>query len=299
MKKRSLKVKAVMAVMVCLILTLGVAVTAYCDIDESAYDGEVQRAESSSSESSDSSSSSESSSPAPSSSESSSSESSHSDDSSSSSSDNWNVLEWEQQANQPQVAPQVTQPAVDLAALAALQAQQAAQAAQAQTSQKKAAPASKKQEAKPVAVFTKSADGSYDDVSSLFKSKDIDMFESSDRSIAYMNGSNLVPRKSGQVYIIAKRRTGKAKYDYQPVEKVLVKVDVPTLQDASTSKSSYDATKMMDSFGDTKIVAWKSSRPEVATIDEQGKATATGTGTVLITATDADGNKYRGRLTFK
>lgn len=296
MKKRSFKVKAVMAVMVCLILTLGVAVTAYCDIDESAYDGEVQRAESSSSESSDSSSSSESSSPAPSSSsESSSSESSHSDDSSSSSSDNWNVLEWEQQANQPQVAPQVTQPTVDLAALAALQAQQAVQA---QTSQK-AAPASKKQEAKPVAVFTKSADGSYDDVSSLFKSKDIDLFESSDRSIAYMNGSNLVPRKSGQVYIIAKRRTGKAKYDYQPIEKVLVKVDVPTLQDASTSKSSYDATKMMDSFGDTKIVAWKSSRPEVATIDEQGKATATGTGTVLITATDQNGNKYRGRLTFK
>lgn len=291
MKKRSFKVKTVMAVLICFMLTLSVAVTAYCDIDESADGGEVQRAESSSSESSDSSSSSESSS-----SESSSSESSHSDDSSSSSSDNWNVLEWEQQANQPQVAPQVTQPAVDLAALAALQAQQAAQA---QTSQKKAAPASKKQEAKPVAVFTKSADGSYDDVSSLFKSKDIDLFESSDRSIAYMNGSNLVPRKSGQVYIIAKRRTGKAKYDYQPVEKVLVKVDVPTLQDASTSKSSYDATKMMDSFGDTKIVAWKSSRPEVATIDEQGKATATGTGTVLITATDADGNKYRGRLTFK
>ena len=184
MKKRSFKVKAVMAVMVCLILTLGVAVTAYCDIDESADGGEVQRAESSSNESSDSSSSSESSSPAPSSSDSSSSESSHLDDASSSSSDNWNVLEWEQQANQPQVAPQVTQPAVDLAALAALQAQQAAQA---QTSQK-AAPASKKQETKPVAVFTKSADGSYDDVSSLFKSKDIDKFESSDRSIAYMNG---------------------------------------------------------------------------------------------------------------
>lgn len=296
MKKRSFK--AVMAVILCFMLTLGVAVTAYCDIDESADGGEVQRADSSSSESSDSSSSSESSSPAPSSSESSSSESSHSDDSSSSSSDNWNVLEWEQQANQPQAAPQATQPAVDLAALAALQAQQAAQAAQAQT-QKKAAPASKKQGAKPVAVFTKSADGSYDDVSSLFKSKDIDLFESSDRSIAYMNGSNLVPRKSGQVYIIAKRRTSKAKYDYQPVEKVLVKVDVPTLQDASTSKSSYDATKMMDSFGDTEIVAWKSSRPEVATIDEQGKVTATGTGTVLITATDADGNKYRGRLTFK
>ncbi len=295
MKKRSFK--AVMAVMVCLILTLGVTVTAYCDFDESAIDGDVQRVDSSSSsESSGSSSSSESSSPAPSSSESSSSESSHSDDSSSSSSDNWNVLEWEQQANQPQVSPQVTQPAVDLAALAALQAQQAAQA---QTSQKKAAPASKKQEAKPVAVFTKSADGSYDDVSSLFKSKDIDLFESSDRSIAYMNGSNLVPRKSGQVYIIAKRRTDKAKYDYQPVEKVLVKVDVPTLQDAYTSKSSYDATKMMDSFGDTKIVAWKSSRPEVATIDEQGKVTATGTGTVLITGTDADGNIYRGRLTFK
>ena len=296
MKKRSFKVKAVMAVIVCLILTLGVTVTAYCGFDESAVGGDVQRDDSSSSsESSDSSSSSESSSPAPSSSESSSSESSHSDDSSSSSSDNWNVLEWEQQANQPQVAPQVTQPAVDLAALAALQAQQAAQA----QTQKKAAPASKKQGTKPVAVFTKSADGSYDDVSSLFKSKDIDLFESSDRSIAYMNGSNLVPRKSGQVYIIAKRRTGKAKYDYQPVEKVLVKIDVPTLQDASTSKSSYDATKMMDSFGDTKIVAWKSSRPEVATIDEQGKVAATGTGTVLITATDQNGNKYRGRLTFK
>ena len=91
---------------------------------------------------------------------------------------------------------------------------------------------------------------------------------------------------SGSASIVV-RQSGK-KGKYVAVESVTLTPSSLTLTEGETSKLT---AIVSPSNASVKTVAWKSDKPSVATIDDQGNVTAVAVGTALITATTDDGGK--------